>query len=213
MREFERLLAKPRREDMPAEERADYDAVEARTHAIDYERYGVPVKYFSALLNSPPLAALLVRMGTFVRQGSIRGEYSDAERELVDVVLGTDLGYNGIFTVHLPDAIAVGVRHEAITAIRSGQEASLTADERQVVDYARAVVAGEVTDESWAAMAARLGDRGALEFTAFIGFLLMTIRLWQALGVPDPSAEEIDDLVAGLVSGAVAVPDPTARLR
>jgi hypothetical protein len=212
MREFDRLLSKPRREDVAPEELADYDAVEERTRRVDYGHYDVPARYFAALQNSPPLAAGLVRMGTLVRQGGLRGSYSDAERELIDVVLGTDLGYNGIFTVHLPDAIAVGVRAAAIKAIRSGDEEGLTDEERQIAEYARQVVDGTVTDESHAALSARLGERGALEFTVFVGFLLMTIRLWQALGVPNPTDEEIDRLVEGLLDGSVPVPDPTARI-
>jgi hypothetical protein len=151
-------------------------------------------------------------MGTLVRQGELRGSYTDAERELVDVVLGTDFSYNGIHTVHLPDAIAVGVRPEAIAAIRSGDESALTPDERQIADYARQVVSGGVTDESYAAMSARMGERGALEFTVFVGFLLMTFRLWQALGVPDPTDSEIDRLMEGLLDGSVPVPEPDARI-
>jgi hypothetical protein len=163
-------------------------------------------------MNAPPLAAGLVRLGILVRQGQLRGSYTDAERELVDIVLGTDWGYNGIFTVHVPDALAVGVRPEAIRAIREGREEDLTPDERQIAEYARAVVAGAVTDEQYAAMCQRMSPRGALEFTIFIGFLAMTIRLWQAVGVRNPTDEEIDGLVADLLEGRVDIPDPAARI-
>ena len=40
----------------------------------------------------------------------------------------------------------------------------------------------------------------------------MTIRLWQALGVPEPTDEEIDVLMRNLRSGAAALPDPDARI-
>lgn len=212
MREFERLRRPPAREDIAAEELEAYDHVVARTERMDYRTYDTPARYFGALLNSPPLASGIVRLGTLVRQGELRGSYTDAERELVDVVLGTDFKYNGLFTVHLPDAVAVGVRLEAIDAIRAGREEELTPDERQIVDYAREVVRGEVTDASHAAMCERLGDRGALEFTIFIGFLLMVIRLWQALGVPDPTDEEIDELMRGLRDGTVDIPERNARI-
>lgn len=212
MHEFQRLLRKPARETVDPAELTDYDEVEARTARVDYKTYDTPARYFSALLNSPPLAAMLVRMGRMVREGELRGSYSNAQREFVDVVLGTDLKYNGIFTVHLPDAVAVGVRPEAILAIRSGDEEALNEEERQIADYARRVVSGTVTDESFEAMASRLSKRGALEFTIFIGFLLMTIRMWQALGVPNPTDEEIASLVAGLLDGSVDVPDPAARI-
>ncbi|MEB3031795.1 carboxymuconolactone decarboxylase family protein [[Mycobacterium] nativiensis] len=197
---------------MADDELADYDFVEARTRTIEYEQFNTPARYFSALLTSPPVAAQCVRMGQLARRGQLRGSYTDAERELVDVVLGTDLGYNSIFTVHLPDAIAVGVRPEAILAIRSGDESELTDDERQIAAWARQVVSGSVTDESFAAMVERLGERGTVEFTAFVAFLFMTIRMWQALGVPEPSDQEIDQLVVGLLDGSMEIPDPTSRI-
>lgn len=212
MREFARLREPPAREDIAVEDLEAYDHVVARTARMDYRTYDTPARYFGALLNSPPLASAIVNLGTLVRQGELRGSYTDAERELVDVVLGTDFKYNGLFTVHLPDAVAVGVRIEAIEAIRAGREEELTPDERQIVDYARAVVRGEVTDESHAAMCARLGDRGALEFTIFIGFLLMVVRLWQALGVPDRTDEEIDQLMRGLRDGTIDIPERHARI-
>lgn len=212
MREFARLRQPPEREEVAEEELEAYDHVVARTERMDYHTYDTPARYFGALLNSPPLASGIVRLGTLVRQGDLRGSYTDAERELVDVVLGTDFEYNGLFTVHLPDAVAVGVRIEAIDAIRAGREEELTPDERQIVDYARQVVRGEVTDESHAAMCARMGDRGALEFTIFIGFLLMVIKLWQALGVPDPTNGEIDELMRGLRDGTMDVPERSARI-
>jgi alkylhydroperoxidase family enzyme len=211
MREFARLPQPPDRDSVPEAERADYDLVAARIGRL-YGEYDVPSAYFGALLNAPPLAAAVVRLGRMVREGQLRGAYTDAERELVDIVLGVDFGYNGIFTVHIPDAIAVGVRPEAIEAIRAGEEERLNEDERQIADYSRQVVSGTVSDESYAALCERMGDRGALEFTVFVGFLLMTFRLWQAVGVPDPSDEEMDALVRDLVSGNIETPDPEARI-
>lgn len=212
MREFARLPRRPERDAIAADELEDFDRVAARTASMQYQDYGSPARYFEAIMNSPPLAAAVVRLGTLVRQGALRGSYSDAERELVDVVLGTYLGYNGIFTVHLPDALAVGVRREAIDAIRAGREHELTDDERQIATYSREVVAGTVTDHSYAAMVERLGARGAMEFTLFVGFLLMTIRMWQAFGVPDPEDGEIDALLRRLADGVDPLPHPAARI-
>jgi hypothetical protein len=211
MREFDRLEPAPAREDVAETEREEYDRVVERTqriHGLD----SIQARYFGALLNAPQLADVLVRFGRLVREGQLRGMYTDAERELVDMVLAKDFGYNGILDVHIRDAIAVGVRPEAIDAIRKEREGELTDDERQIVDHTRRVTTGTVTDESYAALVERLGRRGALEFTVFVGFLIMTVRLWQALGVPDPSDEEIDQLFRGLVDGTVDVPSPDARI-
>jgi hypothetical protein len=83
-----------------------------------------PANYFDAALNAPALAEGLVRMGTLVRQGQVRGAYTDAERELIDFVYGEDFDYRGHYTVHLPDAFACGTRPEAIAAIRDEIEGS-----------------------------------------------------------------------------------------
>ena len=78
--------------------------------------------------------------------------------------------------------------------------------------YAREFVGGAVTDASYSALTERFGDRGAVEFTVLVGFLLVTIRLWQALGVPEPSAEEIAALLDAVRTGAIPLPDPEARI-
>ena len=211
MRESERLPPPPSREDVPEDERESYDRIVERTgrvHGLESN----PADYFRALLNAPSLGWGIVQLGTLVRQGQLRGTYTDAERELVDVVYGEDLGYRGHYTVHIPDAFAVGVRPEAIEALRTGQEEELTDDERRLVDYARAVAKGTVTDGQYASIRERFGTRGAVELTLFCSFLLMTLRAWQALGVPDLSEEETDELIRGLSDGTIETPSPTARI-
>lgn len=211
MREFARLRELPARESVAAAELEDYDAVLARTRAR-YSEYDLPRAYFGAIANAPVLAAALVRLGRLVREGQLRGAYSDADRELVDLVLSKDFGFNAILTVHAPDALAVGVRPEAMAAIWQGREELLSAEEAQIAEYARAVVAGEVSDEMHGRLVERMGDRGALEFTIFVGFLLMTFRLWQAVGVPDPTDEEIGRLIDDLLCGRVELPEADARI-
>jgi len=204
--------SRPARSEVPPEDHEAYDYVTARMERMTDEYRATAGFYHGALLNSPQVAAGLNRLGAIVRTGSKRGSYTDAERELADVVLAVDFSYNGVLPIHLPDAIAVGMRPEAIDAIRAHREEDLTADERQLVDYIRMIHRGEVTDEAFAAMTERLGLRGAVDYTAFVAFLIATFRLWSALGVRDPSNEEIDDLLAGLREGRVKVPDPEAHL-
>jgi hypothetical protein len=207
-----RLLPLPARERIEGSELPAYDGVIERQAKL---WAGAPTDsnaYFGALLNSPPLAAAVVQLGAVFRTGSLRGTYSDAERELVDVVLGVDLGYNTILKLHLPDMVAVGVRLEAIEAIRSGELHLCTPEERQIVDYTRQALNGKVTDAAYAEMVERFGERGALEFTVFVPFLQMTFRAWQAIGVPDVSDREIDELLADYRRGEGAIVDADARL-
>ena len=78
--------------------------------------------------------------------------------------------------------------------------------------YARDVVSGAVSDESYAALRRRFGERGAVEFTVLVGFLLMTIRLWQAFGLPEPSDAEMLALLRELREGTAPLPDAQARI-
>ena len=169
--------------------------------------------YFGSLANSPPFAAMLARFGTLVRTRGERSDtYSHADRELVDQVLCADWGTNVVQLLHVPDGLAAGVRLEAIEALRSGDESRLTDDERQLADYIRRVEGGTVTDEAWDALVGRMGVRGATEYTVFIAFLIMTIRLHQAFGFPDPSDETIDALVAEFRSGTRSLPNFKERI-
>lgn len=197
---------------VPAEELEDHDRVVSRQARLWAGAHTSSDEYFGALLNSPPLAAPLMDLGRAAREGERRGSYSDAERELVDMAFSVEFGYNAILYLHIPDALACGVRLEAIEALRAGREDELDENERQIVEYARAVVRGEVTDALFAALSERLGQRGALEFTVFCGFLLCTFRLWQALGVTEPSDAEVDALLQAHRDGTAAPVDPTARI-
>jgi hypothetical protein len=207
-----RLPRRPERDQQPPEDREAYDFVMARVKGLSPEYEQSAGAYHGALLNSPQLALGLNTMGRVVRTGSTRGSYSDAERELADVVLSKDFGYNGVLPIHLPDAFAVGVRPDAIDAIRAGRDDELTADERQLVEYIRAVATGGVDDAMFAAITARFGLRGAVDYTGFVAFLVCTIRMWQALGMPGPSDAEIDAQLRELRSGQAAIPDPAAHL-
>jgi hypothetical protein len=206
-----RLEPRPDRAAVAEEERADYDAVMERTeriHGLD----GVAAQYFGALANTPPLAAVIAQYGTRVRQGQLRGTYSDAERELMDLALAHELRGSAILPIHVPDAVAVGVRPEAVEAVLAGDDAALTEDERQLVEYARSFARGEVDDGQYARIRERFGPRGAVEFTVLLGFLTMTIRLWQALGVPEPTPVELEALLQSLRDGTLEVPDAAARI-
>jgi len=218
-----RLPRRPDRDSIGLEELASYDQVVERNQrmlmtlepgAPGYEEDYMG-GYFSALLQSPPLAAALANLGTLVRTlGDRPGTYSHADREFVDQVLCADWHTNLPLRTHLPDAIAVGVRPEAIRALREGRESELTEDESLLAAYVRQVVAGTVDDATFAAMKARFGsERGIVEYTVFIGVLQLMIRVMQALGVRDSPDQEIDGMLESFLSGKRAVPDYRQRIR
>jgi hypothetical protein len=211
VKEFERLPPPPLEAEIEPSEREDYEWVLARTRRV-HGLEGQAATYFGALLQTPPLARVLSDFGTRVRLGQTRGTYSDAERELMDIAMATDLGSNAILPIHIPDAFAVGVRAGALRALIERRDQDLEPAERKLVEYARAFSRGEIDDEAYEQIERRLGRRGAVEFNVLLGFLLMTIRLWQALGLPEPNDHEVGALLAEMESDPDAHPDPTARI-
>jgi hypothetical protein len=201
------------------EDREAYEAVIKRRSAMSMTKNGEDPDtpdmgdYWGALLNSPRMCAIAARMGTFVRTAGERpGTYAHWERELVDQVLSADWKTNVVQGLHIPDGVAAGVRLEAVEALRFGQEKNLNEDEQLLVRYIRQVVSGTVDDETFAAMHERLGSRGVVEYTGFILWLQWIIRMMQALGVHNPSDEEIDAIVRGLRDGSVPIPDFKERI-
>jgi hypothetical protein len=170
--------------------------------------------YFGSLLNSPPLARVLTQFGTIVRRAGERPDtYSHADREFVDQVMSADWRTGVVQRTHIPDGLAAGVRLEAIEALRAGAEDALTDDERFLATYIRGVCTGAVTDELYAQMEERLGRRGTVEYTIFIAFLQMTIRLHQAFGAPELSDEEVVTMLSEFRDGTRELPDIAVRLR
>ena len=136
------------------------------TDRIRARRGGKLTALDGVLLHSPPFAANRQDISSLVRVAGERdNSYSHADREFVDQVLAVELGTNVVQRLHVPDAIAVGVRIEAIDALRAGDDDALTDDERLLATYIRQVVGGTVDDETWDAMELRLGTRGLVEYT------------------------------------------------
>lgn len=214
-----RLQQPPRSAFDDPEDREAYESVVRRRAAMHMASDGsdpdLPEMgdYWGALLNSPRLCAIAARLGNFVRTaGEREGSYQHWEREFVDQVLSADWRTNVVQELHIPDGVAAGVRLEAVEALRSGREEELTDDERLLARYIRQVVSGTVDDETFATMRERLGTRGLVEYTGFILWLQWIMRMMQALGVQDPSDEEIDALIARMREGALPAADFRKRL-
>jgi hypothetical protein len=215
-------LTQPRRSTFTdPEDLASYDAVTTRIAAMSGSPGIDPAfeapwagDYFGALLNSPRLVGIASQMGTFVRGvGADGGSYSHADREFVDQVLSVDFRTNVVQAFHIPDAVAMGVRVEAIEALRHGHEEQLTPDERLLTRYIRQVVSGTVDDSTFAAMVDRLGARGAVEYAGFILWLQWVIRMMQTLDTPSLPDAEVDAILSGLKDGSIPLPDAEAHIR
>lgn len=209
----------PRREQVPAEERDAYDAVITRVRKRLGQAAGAQDghfdagPYFGVMLTSPPLCHLASQMGAFlVTRGNQSGSYSHADREFAEQVLCATWKTNAGQNVHIADAVAAGVRLEAIEALRRGAEEELTDDERLLTVYVRQVVDGLVDDETYGAMDRRLGARGLLEYTGFILWLQWTIRMEQWVKLPAPTDAEVEDVMAELRAGDGRPADWASRI-
>jgi hypothetical protein len=209
-----RLPQPPRSAFDDAEDLEAYDAVVKRRGAMKMTGEGDDVgEYFGALLQSPRMCGIAARMGTFVRTaGEREGTYTHAQREFVDQVLSNDWKTNVVMGLHVPDAVAAGVRLEAIEALRFGREEELDEGEQLLARFIRQAVSGTVDDETFASMRELMGDRGVVEYAGFVLWLQWIIRMMQLLGVDDPADEQIDALITGMRDGSVAVPDFRQRL-
>jgi len=112
----------------------------------------------------------------------------------------------------MPDAVAVGVRPEAIKAIRDKRDEDLTPEERQLAVFIREFARGTVTEESFTGIVERYGPRGAVEFAGFVGWLLMTERLVCALAPPPTTDVEVDERIQGFLAGTEYVPPPKSHI-
>jgi 4-carboxymuconolactone decarboxylase len=219
----------PPRDQIRPEEREAYDRLVERQTAYGYGDFvkrflhedvlrafpGNSVQpYFGALLNSPLIAGCMSDLGVVYRT---RGEFADgmshADREWIDMVMAEELRCNWVLYVHAPDAVAQGIRPEAILALLRGEEEQLMADEKLKADFIRAVNRGTVTQELYKAVESKAGGvRACVEFTAFCGHLLKTMRLIQAFGVEDISREQLIEFVQALADGKVSLPNAKDRV-
>jgi hypothetical protein len=194
----------PARDAFSGDEQAAYDRTWQRLLTFylgdpaDYQ----PTGYYGALLNSPLLADAISELALLCRSAGNRPDtHSHADREWVDQVLSKLWGYYGVLGVHTADAIAVGVRIDAIEALWDDREEELTADEQLLTRYVRQVATGTVDDATFAEMDQRLGERGLIEYTMFICHLQRVLRLFQAFGIPSPSLAEIRQMNRELREG------------
>jgi hypothetical protein len=218
----------PDREAVREDEREAYDRVVAQQRAYNYVpfvstfmhpkvREAFPgdrlQPYFAAMLNSPLISAGMSDLGVVYRT---RGEYADgmthADREWVDMVLCDELECFWVLYVHAPDAASVGVRPEAILALVEGRYDDLTPEEREKELFIRAVINGTMTEGQYKSVERMIGVRAAVELTCFTGHLIKTMRIMQALGVPDITRQDVTEWVQAIVDGKIELPDHHARV-
>jgi 4-carboxymuconolactone decarboxylase len=152
---------------------------------------GKVVGPFAVLLHRPELARRISELGAYVRFESI---LTPVDREVAIIALAREMDCQFEWAYHVLEARKVGVREEAIAAIRERRTDGLTADEALIVQYVGALFRRHrVEQATFDALRARLGVDGLVELTATAGYYGMLACILNAFDVtPEAGAEVLN---------------------
>src|SRR5262245_41834280 len=108
-----RLPPHPKRSELSGEELVAFDKVSSRWRPPDPNKEVVVYGHFGAMLHSPLFCQAVSAMGVLGRTSELRGTFSNKDREFCDQVVSAHLKSTTLQDLHIPDALAVGVRLEA----------------------------------------------------------------------------------------------------
>lgn len=127
---------------------------------------------FNAWLYSPELCDRVEALGKYLRFDS---NISMTLKEVAVLVVARRFRSNYVWQAHERFALQHGVTQDVIDAIREGRVPDFhDTDQRLVYEYAHQMMTdSRVSDATWTAMVAILGEPRMVEFTAFIGNFAM----------------------------------------
>ncbi len=170
------------RDDLPAGLAETYDRIAEL-------RGGQVSGPFGILLHSPELALRAAQVSRYVRWES---DLTPAQRETAIITAARELDAALMWNAHVRLAREGGVREEVIEAI--GHRAALDAlepGEAAIVRYVRELFAdNRVSDESFEALRALLGDQGIVDLTGLVGYYVFVGFILNAFEVPPPEGAE-----------------------
>ena len=146
--------------DIPAEQHAEFDAIVEVLHGVRGP--------FAVLMHSPGLAQKVMQAGAQVRLGST---LSPVERELAVIAVSREKDARYEWAAHVKAGRAVGMREEAIEAIRNREDVSgLEPDEHDIVTFVRQLLrTNKVEPSVFDALVSRHSERWVVELAATVG--------------------------------------------
>jgi 4-carboxymuconolactone decarboxylase len=140
---------------------------------------------FGVLIHVPGLADRVRAQEDYFRFDSA---LSDADRELVTLAVGREMGARFAWAVHEPAARRVGVRAAAIEAVRAdGPLDGLTPREQVLIEVARTLLRTRALPEALYARAlAELGQQALIETVTLAGHYSMIGLLCNGFAVEPP---------------------------
>jgi len=157
------------------EQRAVHDRVVAGPR-------GEVVGPLRAVLRLPKLAEPWQRFGAHIRYDL---GIPKRASELAILVAARHWTSQVEWQIHARAARAAGIEEPIIAAIRIGARPDLQPGDAAIHAYARHLVAtGDVPDAAHAAVVALVGEEGAIELTAVIGYYTMVAFMLNAQAIP-----------------------------
>jgi 4-carboxymuconolactone decarboxylase len=145
---------------MPADRHAEFDRIVEILHRVG-GRFGV-------LMHSPGLAQKVCEAGAWVRLNST---LKPAERELIIIAVAREKDAHYEWASHVRTGRTVGLREEAIDAVRSRQDVShLEPDERDIITFVRQLLqTNRVEQKLFDELVRRHDERWLVEVAATVG--------------------------------------------
>jgi 4-carboxymuconolactone decarboxylase len=176
-----RIATIDKKEDLAPEHQKVYDAI-AQSRGV----VGGP---FVALLHSPELAGRTAHLGSYVR---FESSLDHKLVELAALVGARELECKHEWAAHVNNAQKAGIPRETIHAVRQkkGVE-NFSSEDAQVISFVREILhSHRVSEATFQALYARLGERGLVELTATIGYYAMLACTLNTFDVATATAPE-----------------------
>lgn len=165
-----------------ADEKTRGDLADLFQHLFPGGQTAAPHAGYAILAQTPKVALGIARLADSIIYETFLAERRDL-RELAIQALNLHFQCNFSFQAHLGIAAAAGISAELQAAIPYWRHTNLFDDEQKlVIEYALACSQGPVSEELFARVVARYGERGAIEFTVGIGWWVFWAIILNATG-------------------------------
>ncbi|HKT75942.1 MAG TPA: hypothetical protein VJQ78_04355 [Sphingobium sp.] len=134
---------------------------------------------YIGFLQSPEVSELWIRLTDHLGTAESRGSFTARERDWIRLAVAALQG-TVIQGLQIADAVASGIAPQDIRALIDGRLQDLAPDDRQLVDYIDAAMHGRLTRALYEPIEARMGTKGAVEYTSMIIFVAGIRRLIEA---------------------------------
>jgi 4-carboxymuconolactone decarboxylase len=133
------------------------------------------------IFHVPRAAELLVELTSYVAN-ELPWAQNLKLRELALLTLFLDQKCAYGYRAHLPPAADVGVTAEQLAELPMfSMSDAFDAEERDVMEFTRAAIAGPISDELFERLKERYGEQGVVELTVTVGFWTMIAVLLNVL--------------------------------